>query len=222
MIRLYLCGTNYDGVWASDVMPEILKKDMTVGILPLSYDYGWSSDAVEWSDQFAEDGVFRYDLYRPLISCGIPKKNIRLIDHFRMEGFRPDDYDVLILAGEDPGECMLRMEDLGLDLHTYRGILIGLSAGASIMAEYYCQDAPVLMPGLALSHGFLAEMHWQADEYHTGRAIRLLEAQDTPIICIPEDGGVLEEAGKITLFGSASVLTDRDLDRLYLQYERFR
>ena len=116
---------------------------------------------------------------------------------------------------------MMRIEDLGLDLSGYRGILIGLSAGASIMPEYYCQDAPVLRKGLGLSRGFLLDMHWQADEYHTGRVIHMLETQDLPVICIPEDGGVLEEEGRFLLFGSAFAVTDRDLDRLYLQYKGF-
>ncbi|MBR0478703.1 MAG: hypothetical protein IJJ24_06370 [Solobacterium sp.] len=224
MIRLYLCGTNYDGVWASDVLPEILGGRMKAAVLPLSYDYGWSSDAAEWSVQFSEDSMFRYDLKRPLVSFGIPEKNIRWIDHFRMEGFEPDDYDVLVLAGEDPAECMMRMEDLGLDLQSYRGILIGLSAGASIMAErfsLFSEDSPVfeLLPGLGLSRGFLLDMHWQEDEYHLRNVIYMLETQDLPVICIPEDGGLLEEEGQFLLFGSAFAVTDRDLDRLYLKLE---
>ncbi len=227
MIRLYLCGTNYDGVWASDVLPEIFSSRMKAAVLPLSYDYGWSSDAADWSEQFSEDSMFRYDLKRPLVSFGIPEKNIRWIDHYRMEGFEPDDYDVLVLVGEDPAECMMRMDDLGLDLQSYRGILIGLSAGASIMAErfsLYSEDSPVfeLLPGLGLSQGFLLDMHWQEDEFHLRNVIYMLETQDFPAICIPEDGGLLEEEGQFLLFGSAFVVTDRDLDRLYMKLESCR
>ncbi|MBR2991394.1 MAG: hypothetical protein IKF51_08080 [Solobacterium sp.] len=224
MIHLLMCGTNYDGIWAADTLSGILHRDMLVGILPLSDDSGYLSDALEWKDRFREDGVFSYDLRRPLHSYGIAEKNIRILDHYHLEHWDPDFYDVIMLVGEDPAACMERLEDLGLmeSLQRYRGILAGLSAGAQVQCSRFCgwnEDGyAVEGSGLGLLQNVMLDMHYIPDEEHTALLIRMLETQDAPVICVPEEGGVLVEEGRYLLFGDAFVLTDRDLDRLYERY----
>ncbi len=223
MIRLLMCGTNYDGIWAADTLLEVIRPGMKAGILPLSGSSGYSSDMLEWADTFADEGVYVYDLKRPLLSYGIRPEDIEVLDHYRLERFEPERYDILILAGEDAHACMERLEDLGITgkLKYYRGILIGLSAGAEIMTEVYRDVSGELYPGLAVTGGFIPLMHYDRDADQIRQAIHLIEYEDLPVILVSEDGGILADDDGISLFGEACVCTDRDLDMLYSMYDMY-
>ncbi len=225
--------TNYGQNWAKEMLEDVIRPGMKAVILPLSYDYGWASDARDWQIRYEESGNYHYDLFRPLLGYGLKRKDIRILDQY---GDDPADMvtvigrsDILVLVGEDPDDCMLRIEDLGLYdvIRGYGGIVIGLSAGAKIMQESYYVTPDDGMPfryreGLGLAGGFDLDIHYRQDLYHLAGIIRSLETQQLPLIVLPERSGILILGDEVILMGEAFAAQPKDLDELYRLYEAER
>lgn len=236
MTYILLNSTDFDQPWAAGTLRDVILPGMRAVILPLSYDYGWASDADDWRVRYEDESMYRYDLFRPLSAYGIPAENIRILDYYSDE---PETMaalirqaDVLVLAGEDGDACMERIEDLGLRhlLQQYSGVMIGLSAGALILPDMYYQVSEerggsfYFREGLGAAGGFLAAVHYRQDAACLGGIIRALEESSLPVVVLPEKSGFLIQGSRIDLLGEAFAADMNDLDELYrlLEAERER
>ena len=225
MTYLFLNSTDFDQPWASDTLRDVIRPGMKAVILPLSYDYGWASDADDWRIRYDDESMYRYDLSRPLSSYGV--KDIRILDYYSEE---PETMarlirqaDILVLAGENPDACMERVEDLGLKetLRSFRGIMMGLSAGAKIMQDMYYKtmddeaDAFYFREGLGVTGGFDLDIHYQPDIFHLTGIIRSLEERSVPVVILPERSGFLVQGRQIAFLGEAFTADMNHLDELY-------
>ncbi|MDO4194127.1 MAG: hypothetical protein Q4D24_12545 [Erysipelotrichaceae bacterium] len=233
MINILLNSTNFDQEWAGQTLISILKPHMKTVILPLSYDYGWASDADDWRIRYESGSDYTYDLLRPFRAYGITEEDITLMDYYsedpdEME-YRIEHSDLLVLLGEDPNQCMERLDDLYLisAIRSYSGIVMGLSAGSKIQQEAYFKTIDDDMEfsyrqGLGLLHGFDLDTHYVQDVFHIMGIIRSLETQNLPVVVMPEKGGIVISGNQFALMGEAFVADERDLDELYLLLESER
>ncbi len=236
MAYILLNSTDFDQPWAADTLREVILPGMRAVILPLSYDYGWASDADDWRLRYDDESLYRYDLYRPLSAYGIPAADIRILDYYSDE---PETMarlirqaDVLVLAGEDGDMCMERIEDLGLKqvLRQYTGVMIGLSAGALILPGVYYQikdgrnEAFYFREGIGAAGGFAAVPHYRQDAACLCGIVRALEEGSLPLVILPEKSGFLIQGSQIAFLGEAFAADMNDLDELYrlLEAERER
>ena len=231
-MNILLNETNFDQDWAAETLVDILKPQLQVLILPLSGNYGWSSDAADWQDRFERGSDYHYDLMRPFRSYGIPKDHISFLNCFDEEpetaAQKLKASDLVFLVGEDPDDCMNSLEDMGLvqALQNYRGIVMGASAGAKIQLEQYYRtlDDEMLFdyhPGLGLVSGFDLESHYEEDPFHLTGIIRALESGSSSVIVLPRQGGALISGANIDLLGDAFIATANDLDELYERSQGF-
>ncbi|MBE6121549.1 MAG: hypothetical protein IJ130_14970 [Solobacterium sp.] len=233
MINILLNSTNFDQPWAAETLVQILKPHMRTVILPLSYDYGWASDADDWRLRYDDDSAYSYDLLRPLRSYGISGEDISVLDYYSDD---PEEMerrilrsDLLVLVGEDPDACMERLDDLCLTgtIRSYNGIVMGLSAGSKIQQEAYFKTIDEDMEfsyrqGLGLLHGFDLDTHYVQDVFHLTGLIRSIETQNLPVAVLPEKGGMLVGGNEFVLMGEAFIAGVNDLDELYSLYEAER
>lgn len=233
MMNILLNSTNFDQAWAAETLIHVLHPHMKTVILPLSYDYGWASDADDWRQRYDDGSDYSYDLMRPLRSYGITADDISLLDYYADD---PEDMEsrilhceLLILVGEDPDACMERLDDLCLisAIRSFSGIVMGLSAGAKIQQEAYFRTIDDDMEfsyrqGLGLLHGFDIDTHYAQDCFHLLGLIRSLETQNLPVAVLPEKGGLLVSGSEFVLMGEAFIARINDLDDLYLLYEAER
>ena len=229
MTAILLNQTNFDQAWAAETLYELIRPGMKVCILPLAYEEGWASDAEIFQDRFSEGSEYYEDLRRPFLSYGIKQKDIYFADCHREE---PEELehdirrsDILCVVGNDPEECMLRMEDLGLirTIRNYPGLLITISEASKILLEEYYRTPDEdhefeYRDGLGLLSGFDLDTHYFEDVFHLGGIIRALEEKGRSIAILPDKGGILLDHGNMELLGNAFIAGPDDLDEIYQLY----
>ena len=217
--------TNLDQSWAQDSVGELLYPGMKVGILPLSEDEGWASDAMAYRDRFSSDTEYLEDLRRPFHAYGIPSSALTMLDfHDGLIG-GVSDFDALCLIGDDPDACMNAIFDQGLEeiVRNYQGLVIGISAGAEILCDSFFplleEESYEFHTGLDLFHGVDIMTHYEEDAWHLGAIIRRLEDAGRPQIILPENGAVILDGDHFDLLGDAFVADVPDLNEIYSLYQ---
>jgi NAD(P)H-dependent FMN reductase len=232
MINILLNETNFDQDWAAETLQTVIRPEMNVLMMPLSYNQGWSSDAQDWADRYDSESSYHYDLARPFKNYGIKERQIHWLNYYEEE---PEEIerkinlsDILFLVGEDPNASMDTLEDLALSgiIRRYRGIVMGASAGAKIqLSEYYrTLDDDMQFEyrqGLGLLSGFDIDTHYEEDPFHLTGIIRSIESKDHQVIVMPKKGGALISDGHIDLLGEAFIAGRNDLDDLYSMMQSF-
>ncbi len=214
--------TNFDQVWAAEYLHGVIGREMHALIIPLGHDEGWASDAGIWEDQFSSESDYHYDLERPLRSYGI--RSITWMDFHQETSMsaaeKISQADLVMLAGDDPGAGMDRIEDLSLieAFQNYRGLLITVSEISQILSaqfetgdEYERSERD----GLALFPMIRFHMHYSETEEELRKMIRYLETDSRPLIVLSEKSGLYLENGSMELLGDAFIAEDSDLDELY-------
>ena len=225
--------TNYDQDWAAESLIDVIRPDMHALILPLAYDQGYSSDADIYRERFSQGSAYRYDLERPLRSYGIPQENISFLDYYKDSGNVMRDKirksEIVCLVGNDPMECMQRIEDLDLEstLKNYDGVLIAVSAAAKILQDLYYDTLDEdkyfhYEQGLGILSGVDLDIHYMEDKFHLEGIIHSLQERAVPQIIMPEIGGALIDRGNINLLGNAFLADGKDLDEVYSLYEEVK
>ena len=214
--------TNFDQPWAAEFLSQLFSSDMHVMILPLGHDEGWASDAGAWKERFDEVSAYHYDLERPFRSYGM--KSFRWIDYHDVSSAEVKsalaESELCVLVGTDPAACMERIEELDIRdaLSSYHGILVLLSEAAHILeASFETSDDVTrdMHEGLGILPFVKFHMHYAETEEELRHMIRLLEADEKPVLVLSDQSGVYFEGRSFELLGDAFIAEDSDLDELY-------
>lgn len=230
MANILLNISNFDEPWAYATMEQYLHPDTNVLILPLSYDEGWITDREEWYDRYGRGQQHYEELVRPFRAFGIRDDQIRWVNYYEDDPSsakrKIKEADVLFFTGGLPDWMMQRLYDLDIqqDIRDYHGVVMGTSAGALIQLQEFhlTEDADYQFQyqyGLGLLEGFDIDVHYEQNEKHLYAIIRSLEDKGMPIICYPNQGGIVIDHGQYQLLGGAFVVTPDDLDEIYAAYE---
>ena len=116
--------------------------------------------------------------------------------------------------------------DLGIKeaIAAFDGVVMGTSAGALIqLDEYHLNEEEgypyQIQEGLGLIGGFDIDVHYEENETHVSGIIRSIEDMDRPVVCMPNDGGMILDGENVELLGGTFVLTRDNLDELYEEYD---
>ena len=82
MANILLNLSNFDAVWAYPSLSQYLSAGKKVLILPLSYQEGWITDALEWKHEYGKGSDGYEMLIRPFLSYGIREKDIRWVNYY--------------------------------------------------------------------------------------------------------------------------------------------
>jgi len=166
------------------------------------------------------------EMYRQAFSrSGLPLSNIAVWDH-RFPDRNIQDYDLILLAGGHVPTENAFFAELGLAglLQTYRGTVLGISAGTMNCAgTVYAQpeltgeasdpDYRRFIPGLGLTEINILP-HWQMLQHETLDGLRMLEDITLPdsmgrrFLCIPDGSYVLIQNGQSVLYGQGWLAKD--------------
>lgn len=233
MVNILLNLSNFDEPWAYETMAEYLHPHTRVLILPLSYDEGWITDREEWYERYGRGKEHYEELVRPFRSFGIPDEAVSWVNYYEDDpesaARKISQADVLFFTGGLPDWMMQRLYDLDIQqaVRDFRGVVMGTSAGALIQLEEFhlAQDGDYSFQyqyGLGLLNGFDIDVHYEQTEPHLYAIIRSLEDKGMPVVCYPNQGGMVIDHGEYRLLGGAFVVTPEDLDEIYQAYEESR
>ncbi|MBR2810191.1 MAG: Type 1 glutamine amidotransferase-like domain-containing protein [Solobacterium sp.] len=230
MINVLLNISNFDEPWAYGSLEPLLPPHSKVLILPLSYDEGWITDAYEYREKYGRGTEGYEELVRPFRAFGIDDDDISWINYYeddRDSALRKlENAEVLFFTGGYPDWMLQRLYDLGIkeDIAAFDGVVMGTSAGALVqLDEYHLNEEEgypyQIQEGLGLIGGFDIDVHYEESETHMAGIIRSIEDMDRPVVCMPNDGGMILDGENVELLGGAFVLTRDNLDELYEAYE---
>lgn len=229
MIQLLLNKTNFDGRWAAETLFTLFHENQKVLIIPLSQKTGWASDYEDYTNKFEQGSEYHADLIRPFLRYGIPKRNIRILNHFDYDedslSRLINNYDVVCFSAEealDAYNCLLDLNILNV-LSNYDGISIFLSGAASVLSEYFPvydddYETFITYDGFNYIEGVDLVMDYQETDEYLKYIIETIEDRNRKVLICPKDGGVLLTDTSTELLGSAFIADQNDLDEIYRLY----
>ncbi len=212
LLNLY----NFHEDWAREVLDGVFHRDMTVCLLPLSFDRDWIHNKQEWKFEYGPKGKCRQELMEPFMAYGIPKRNIRVVNYFNdtPESAREkvESADVLFFPGGFPDQMMERLYQLELVdvIRGFDGIIMGASAGAMIQFDTYHitadQDYDEFQyhEGLGFLDHFEIEVHYEGTDVQNEAIERVMNERELPVLAIGNQGGVVVDGPDIIPMGDVT------------------
>lgn len=129
---------------------------------------------------------------------------------------------VVVLPGGSPSRLLTALTGTGVadvlaELLASGGTVIGSSAGAMVLGAWTVlpERGPTVVPGLGLVPRVLVVPHWSGPRGDWLRAVDAAVPDDTVVLGVPEDSGVVVREGTLSARGVAPtrlVRQQRDLD----------
>lgn len=219
--------TDFSQAWAKEHLKDRICADMSVLLLPLSYNEGWASDELDWKDKFEGTKTHFDELSRPFLSYGISTKKIHWLNYydfdFEFAKKQMRKCDILVIISEDACDAMEQIDALELSdlISSFDGLIIGMSAGAKILQSDFFSPLSEFnstfqyYDGLGLLSGFDLDMNYVENKYHVRNIIHSLEEHTNSVVVLPKNSALFIAEDHIDLLGQAFIADDRDLDELY-------
>lgn len=197
--------------WAAQWLERILKPDMLVTVVALSFNAGDTEEKARTEQHWA-------DLLEPFGYYGIEPEQIELINWFKdtpqTAREKIQQSDVLFFTGGWPDHMMYRLRCLDLiDLiEHFDGIIMGCSAGAMVqMKQYHItpdDDYPEFsyQEGMNLLDRFMIEVHYCEKDIQHESIARVTCEKGKPVFAVYNDGGLLVEGDCISMMGRVRLI----------------
>lgn len=213
MVNLMLSGYNFDKPFIASALKKYLYRGQRVSVAEFAFGED-CKNAEDWKRTFGKDSVERKNIEAVFGSFGILPEQISWLNYFE------DTYeaacekinrsDILFLPGGLPDKMMERFAEFQLIpvIEGFKGMVIGCSAGALIQASDYFispdSDYENYIDGTGLNFitDFAVEVHYCSAPEQKESIRRYMEERKKQVYGIEEEGGVLIENGKISLFGN--------------------
>lgn len=217
MVNILLNYYNFDEEWAYPHLKNYLHAGQKVAVIPLAFrEYEVYNDHT-WQNMYGMTGEKFNRILAPLLKYGICICDIMFVDFFdftkEMHNF-VETADVLLLCGGMPDKIPDRLRKLRLlePIKNYKGIIIGVSAGAMVQFDSYHitpdedYDSYVqAVGGLGLIDGFDLEVHFEDTEVQQKSILKALSENNKPIFAMKHQGGLIVDNGKIIAIGDVSL-----------------
>lgn len=214
MINMLFSEYNFHESWAKDIVGKYIDSSDRILIIPFSFNEKISSDD-KWQKSYSKsNGKYYESIVIPFKNYGIKEGNINWINYFRD---RKEDAkvkirnsDIIFLTGGLPDKMMSRLVEFNLieDIESFRGIIIGSSAGAMVqVSEYHITpdadyEAFSYNSGLNIINNFDIEVHYEGTELENKYIKKVLEEKKDKIYAITNSGGIVVDNGNIILLGN--------------------
>lgn len=204
---------NFHEDWARDKVGEYISPNDRVLIIPFSFGQE-INDEEDWEHSYSkEDGEHYKEIIEPFLYYGIKEKNINWINYYKdtikSAQAKVRNSDIIFFTGGFPDKLKSRLNDFHLidRLESYKGIMIGSSAGAMIqIAEYHITpdedyDKFKYSRGLNIIKDFGIEVHYEARDIQKQSIEKLLNEKKDLVYAITNNGGLIFDNGKTILLG---------------------
>ena len=207
-------------------LKDILRPNLRVLILPLSYHEDWIHDGKELLAHYGYRGEEFRDIWKEFEAYGIRFRNVRILNYYK------DSYeeavrkirraDVLFFTGGYPDKMLYRIDQLGIreEIRDFPGIVMGTSAGAMIQFDHYHVTPEEegedyeYHDGLGRLSGFDIEVHYEESSVQLSCMLIAIKETGIPIFAMPNSSGLICDGEDIKIMGDAFLVTDDDVDEM--------
>lgn len=215
MVNLLLSGYGFHKPFIAPALKKYLYEGKRVCVAEFAFGEECKNET-DWEKSFGEGSEERKNIETAFDSFGILPEHILWINYFREnceEACKKiKDSDILFLPGGLPDKMMKRLTEFRLlpVLKTFQGMVIGVSAGALIQAENYFVSPDsdyenyIEAVGLPFITDFAVEVHYCGSLEQKESIQRYMKERKKPVYGIGEEGGVLVENRRASLFGKVS------------------
>ncbi|CEH34356.1 Type 1 glutamine amidotransferase-like domain-containing protein [Romboutsia lituseburensis] len=217
MINILISRYNFDETWCYERLKGIINSNHRVLIVPLSFDNRKISSDEDWQKSYNPNyGKYYKEVVSPFASYGIREDNISWINYFTDEKENIIEMigksDILFFTGGLPDKTMDRLKELGLIkyIETFKGIIIGASAGAMIQTkEYHISpdkdyDTFSYNIGLDIIKSFNIEVHYNETDIQKSSINRVLDEKKRIVYAIKDTGAIVINNNHIELLGDVT------------------
>lgn len=211
MINILLSDFSFDEKWAYENLKRILKKEDKVCICALTF-FDDTKTIEDWNRQFKKGQGYYYRLYQDVFKrYGI--HSIEWIEYFndsyQQMKEKIERSSVLYIPGGAPDLFMKRIRECRIKkvLKNYKGIVIGVSAGAMVQLDCFhiTPDDEYsdfqYMNGLGYLQDFDIEVHYTGSNQQKKYIKKVIEEKQIPVFGIKEKGGMIIQNNQIECFG---------------------
>lgn len=217
MINILLSRYNFDEAWCYERLKDIIKSNYIVLVVPLSFDDRKISSDEDWQKSYNPNyGKYYKEVVSPFASYGIREDDISWINYFTDKKENIIEMigksDILFFTGGFPDKTMDRLNELGLRkyIETFKGIIIGASAGAMIQTkEYHISpdkdyDTFSYNRGLDIIKSFNIEVHYNETDIQKSSINRVLNEKKRIVYGIKDTGAIVINNNHIELLGDVT------------------
>ena len=216
MICLFLEGYNLRANYLTQTMKRILKPEMSVCVIAVSFRESAVRSARDWESFYGNGSKNYKGITSGLCAYGISPERISFLNYFTdtkiSAAEKIKSADILYFPGGLPDKMIQRIREFDLEsvIKAHTGIFVGYSAGALVLlSEYHLSpdhDYPAFQygKGLSIADGFFLEVHDTGTPEQIAAIQKVKSEREKPVYALPlMQGALLLENGKISLLGKA-------------------
>lgn len=218
MVNILLSANNFHEPWIFHRLKDLIKPEYTVAVVPFSFHEDWIDGEKAFQDCYnPKYGKYYEEIVAPFKTYGISCDNIKFIDYFKDNAKTAkalvEGSDIVFFTGGLPDKAMERIHKFHLEetLKSFKGIVIGNSAGAMIQLEEYHitpdKDYNTFgyYKGLGLLNSAYIEVHFEDTGLQNHSIRKVLCEKRKPLYAITNNGGIISIDGKIESFGEVDI-----------------
>lgn len=220
MINILLESYDITLPWLSEELEKYLKPTCKVSIVAFSFRDSQIKNLEEWNKLYSkENGSYYKGIVNPLIFYGIKEENITFVNYFTDNEItakeKIENSDVIYFLGGLPDKMMDRINEFELydTILNYKGVIMGVSAGALIqLAEYHLspdKDYPKLVyfNGFPFINDFYLEVHYESTEEQNDAIKNVMATRNKTVYAtLSCQGAIIVDNGKLKLLGQVKKL----------------
>lgn len=215
-MNVLLDSPNFHEEWAYERFSEFIDNTTRITIIPFAFHEEWVKDKNEWYGCYNRiDGKFYKDLVNPFFHFGVSEDNIKLINYFdnTLCDFEAllKSTDIIYFNGGFPDRTIRRLIELNLmdSINTFKGIIMGWSAGASMQsAEYYIAPDKYYKEysrqnGLKHISEFAVQVHYSGGIEQIESIEKFIQDTGLRVYTLEKDSAVILNEGQLELIGNS-------------------
>lgn len=216
MVNVLLNYYNFGEPWAYSTLSKYINAQSRVTVVPLAFRDSQAWDLQSWMSLYCTHGEKYANIVRPFEQYGINAQSIKWLNYFADDTNSAKQKiaqsDIVLLCGGLPEKILERLAKLNItnDIINYKGVLIGVSAGAMVQLDNYHitpdDDYPNYIAtnkGLAMLNNFDVEVHYTQSDIQQQCIKRALADNGKDIIAMWHEGGIVVDNNNnvFTTFG---------------------
>lgn len=222
MYSVLLSKIEYGFPLIKNELKKVVAKDMKVVVLPWAFPTELDYEQLE--NEYFKKGEKKYNKYiNSLLELGIKLENIKILNCYDTKNYQKfksdiNNSDILVLPGGNPEMFFSKIvheTELLYEIKHYKGIIIGVSAGACLQFKRYFITAKnnyykyfAFYDGLGvLNDSFYIDVHSINNKYYLEKLSKIAKNTQKDVYAIYDDGAIIvnRKNNNIEIFGNVRI-----------------
>lgn len=220
-MRVLLDSLDFNLDYARDEFKKSITKDKKVLVVPYSFHEERVVDDTAWKELYDnKDGKLYSEIVAPFTAFGIKDNNVDFLNYYSDDTVssiaKIRNSDIILFTGGFPEKIVHRLAEMELlqEIDTYKGIIMGWSAGAMIQCEDYFispdEDYPEYQyhKGLKGISDFAVEVHFQGSKEQIESIERYMKDTGKEVYVTEKESAIVVTNEGVKLLGKAQKYSD--------------